>query len=171
LLSYGPDYHELWRQAAVYVDRILNGANPADLNHLVGASEDAVWDDHAERLGRLEVGLKLKLCRLFYWFFLYPFQTEARSLGVTTITGEVHNLSDIESVMTGLATEPNGGVVVIPDAFFASYSAQIVALAERLRLPGSRCCVWADVSISRSGPQAFTPRFRKSAPALLWKPI
>jgi len=31
LLSYGPDYHESFRQAAVYVDRILKGANPADL--------------------------------------------------------------------------------------------------------------------------------------------
>ena len=31
LLSYGPDFHELWRQAAVYDDRILKGANPADL--------------------------------------------------------------------------------------------------------------------------------------------
>jgi putative ABC transport system substrate-binding protein len=31
LLSYGPDYYELFRQAAVYVDRILKGANPADL--------------------------------------------------------------------------------------------------------------------------------------------
>ena len=30
-LSYGPDYHELWRHAAVYVDRILKGANPADV--------------------------------------------------------------------------------------------------------------------------------------------
>src|SRR5262249_12467120 len=29
LLSYGPDYHEQFRQAAVYVDRILKGANPA----------------------------------------------------------------------------------------------------------------------------------------------
>jgi putative ABC transport system substrate-binding protein len=38
--------------------------------------------------------------------FLDPFQITARSLGVTTITGEVHNLSDIESVMTGLAGEP-----------------------------------------------------------------
>jgi putative ABC transport system substrate-binding protein len=31
LLSYGSDGHELFRQAAVYVDRILKGANPADL--------------------------------------------------------------------------------------------------------------------------------------------
>jgi putative ABC transport system substrate-binding protein len=31
LMSYGPDYHETFRQAAVYVDRILKGANPADM--------------------------------------------------------------------------------------------------------------------------------------------
>jgi putative ABC transport system substrate-binding protein len=30
-LSYGPDFHDQWRKAAVYVDRILKGANPADM--------------------------------------------------------------------------------------------------------------------------------------------
>jgi putative ABC transport system substrate-binding protein len=34
-----------------------------------------------------------------------------------------------------LAKEPGGGVIVIPDAFFASHSTQIVALADRFRLP------------------------------------
>jgi putative ABC transport system substrate-binding protein len=31
LLSYGRDFHEQFQHAAVYVDRILKGANPADL--------------------------------------------------------------------------------------------------------------------------------------------
>lgn len=67
--------------------------------------------------------------------FLNPFEAAARSLGVISVKGEVHDLQGIEAVMARLATEPRGGVVVAPDAFFASHSTEIVALAERFRVP------------------------------------
>jgi putative ABC transport system substrate-binding protein len=67
--------------------------------------------------------------------FLSPFAAAAGSLGVNPVNGEVHDLPGIEAVMSRLAAMPGGGAVVIPDAFFASHSAQIVSLAARLRLP------------------------------------
>ena len=31
LISYGPNFPELWRRAAAYIDKILRGAKPADI--------------------------------------------------------------------------------------------------------------------------------------------
>jgi putative ABC transport system substrate-binding protein len=31
LMSYGPDFSDLWKRSADYVDKVLRGANPADI--------------------------------------------------------------------------------------------------------------------------------------------
>jgi putative ABC transport system substrate-binding protein len=67
--------------------------------------------------------------------FLDPFETAARSLDVTTVTGEVRDIADVQRVFAELAEEPGGGVVVIPDAFFASHSGELVELVADYRLP------------------------------------
>jgi putative tryptophan/tyrosine transport system substrate-binding protein len=65
-----------------------------------------------------------------------PFMAAAQVLGMTAIRGDVRDLEGIEAILSSLAGEPRGGFVVIPDAFFAGHSAQIVALAKRFKLPG-----------------------------------
>jgi putative ABC transport system substrate-binding protein len=67
--------------------------------------------------------------------FLRPFEAAARSLGVTAVNGEVRGAAGLEPAVAGLAARPGGGLVVMPDGFFANHSAQIVALAGRFRLP------------------------------------
>ena len=49
--------------------------------------------------------------------------------------GVVGDLHDIETTMAALAAAPDGGVVVASDSFLTRHFDEIIALAERLRLP------------------------------------
>jgi ABC-type uncharacterized transport system substrate-binding protein len=69
-------------------------------------------------------------------FFLNPFEEAARSFGVSVVDGEVTDVQDIESIYRNLAQSgAPGAVVVTPHASLANHSKEIVALADRFRIP------------------------------------
>jgi putative tryptophan/tyrosine transport system substrate-binding protein len=67
--------------------------------------------------------------------YLNPFRTAAASHGVDAIVGPVNDMSELESLFTTTAREPNSGFIVIPDVFTISHGAEIIGLAARWRLP------------------------------------
>jgi putative tryptophan/tyrosine transport system substrate-binding protein len=80
-------------------------------------------------------------------YFMSPFKTAAQSLGVTASAADVQDASEIEPVVSALAREPNGGLVVMPDSFTLAH----------LYGPAARCkpkvMIWRGWSCaSVSGP-------------------
>jgi putative ABC transport system substrate-binding protein len=65
--------------------------------------------------------------------YLNPFRTAAASLDA--IVGPVNDMSELESLFTTQAREPNSGFIVIPDVFTISHGAEIIGLAARWRVP------------------------------------
>src|SRR5262245_48322209 len=70
----------------------------------------------------------------YFDIYLKPFKAAALSFGVEAIAAPVHDSSDIESVLAAQARDPNGGLIVVPDAFLNASEA-IRSLAARYRLP------------------------------------
>ena len=67
--------------------------------------------------------------------YLNPFKAAARSFAVETIAAPVRDTSELESIVAAQAREPNGGLIVMPDAFTAAHRVEIISLAARYRLP------------------------------------
>jgi putative tryptophan/tyrosine transport system substrate-binding protein len=61
LLSYGPDLEDIVRRAAPYVDRVLHGANPADLPVQVPVKFETVVNVKAAKALGLEVPTSILL--------------------------------------------------------------------------------------------------------------
>src|SRR5262245_25992742 len=55
--------------------------------------------------------------------------------GVKVITSPVHDASELEAVIATHAREPNGGLIVMPDAFLNVHRTEVTPLAARYRLP------------------------------------
>jgi putative ABC transport system substrate-binding protein len=68
-------------------------------------------------------------------YYVNPFKAAAASFGVEAVIASVRDRSELESVISAQAREPNGGFVVLTDSFTSTHRAEIVSLAARYRLP------------------------------------
>jgi putative ABC transport system substrate-binding protein len=68
-------------------------------------------------------------------FFVRAIEAAASSRGIRSIAVPVRTATDIEPAITNFAGEPNGGLILTPDAFVRLRQGQIAELAERHRLP------------------------------------
>jgi len=67
--------------------------------------------------------------------YLNHFQAAARSFGVEALPAPVHNRSELESIVAAQAHEQSGGLIIMPDPAMTAYRNEIIALADRYRLP------------------------------------
>jgi putative tryptophan/tyrosine transport system substrate-binding protein len=68
-------------------------------------------------------------------YYLNPFKAAAASLAVEAVAAPVRNPSELESVIAAQGRAPNGGFVVMADAFMNARRVEIASLAARYRLP------------------------------------
>ena len=68
-------------------------------------------------------------------YYLSPFNVAAGSLGLGAISAPARNASELEPAIAAQARTPNGGLVVMTDAFLVSHRAQITTLVARYRVP------------------------------------
>jgi putative ABC transport system substrate-binding protein len=78
---------------------------------------------------------------------LSSIEAAAPSFTVKVTTAPVHDASEIERVITVAGREPNGGLIVNPDAFTLSHRELIIALAAQHRLPA----VYSLLGFAKSG--------------------
>jgi putative ABC transport system substrate-binding protein len=68
-------------------------------------------------------------------YYLSPFKLAATSFAVEAIVAPVHGMSELKSVIVAQASEPNGGLIVMPEAFLTGHHMEVTSLAARYHLP------------------------------------
>src|SRR5262245_19809536 len=96
------------------------------------------------KLGELCSGMALSSATVTLWFnpptatfiggYLNPFKAAAAARDMEVLVAPVHDMPEVELLLTTQAREPNSGLVVIPDAF-TGHNAEITSLAARFRVP------------------------------------
>ena len=62
-------------------------------------------------------------------------EAAALSFGIQAVAAPAHNAEEIERVLTSLAGDPAGGLIVMPDIFNGVHRSLIISTANRLRVP------------------------------------
>jgi putative tryptophan/tyrosine transport system substrate-binding protein len=71
----------------------------------------------------------------FASYYLNPFKAAAASLGIEGVVAPVDGMAELERVVATSASEPNSGLIIMPDAFMIGHHVDITSLAARYRLP------------------------------------
>jgi len=96
--------------------------------------------------------------------YLSSFKAAAAARGMDALVAPVHDMREVEFLLTAQAREPNSGLVVIPDTFTVNHRADITSLAARLRLPA---VYWSGSFAELGGLISYGPyivdEFRRAA--------
>ena len=71
----------------------------------------------------------------FAEYYVTPFKAAAASFAVEAIAAPVRNTSELEFVVAGQAREPDGGLIVMPEAFMNAHRVEVTSLAAHYRVP------------------------------------
>jgi putative ABC transport system substrate-binding protein len=98
-------------------------------------------------------------------YFTQAFEDAARSLKLEPISAPVHDVSDIEDVISRLGNGPRGGLVVETDSFMSVHRATVISETARHRVPAVYPIRVAarDGGLLSYGP-ATIDLFRRAAP-------
>jgi len=113
------------------------GGNATGFTPIVG-SLGGKWaellKEIAPRLSRISLMFN-PATATFIEAYLSSFKATAVSLGVEASVAPVHDMHEVESLVS--ASNPNSGLVVIPDAFTVGHRVEITLLADRYGVPAS----------------------------------
>jgi len=99
-----------------------------------------------------------------YYVYLRSFEAVRRSVAVEVTAAPVRDTAEVEEALAKLGREPDGGLIVAPDAFTVVHHQLLIRLAQQHRLPAVyayRTYV-AEGALMSYGPDPYD-NFRRSA--------
>jgi putative ABC transport system substrate-binding protein len=98
----------------------------------------------------------------YYLQWLKSVETAATNFGIETTAAPVRTVADVERAISVIAAQPNGGLIVQPDAFTIDNCKPIIESAARHRVPAVYAYHAAEGGLVSYGPDVFD-QFRQAA--------